>query len=216
MKTVEQVFARNKIVPVVVINDISDALRLANALLEVGINNMEITLRTANALEIIALIAKQVPQMIVGAGTILTPGDFLNACNAGAKYVISPGVTSELFTAARTRTQDVRFIPGVCTPSHAMEAAAHGFNYVKFFPAEAYNGYQVIKALAAPFPHVKFCPTGGVTIENMAKYLELANVFAVGMSSIVAAELIAAHDFTEISRRCQEAMQIANLACGIK
>jgi 2-dehydro-3-deoxyphosphogluconate aldolase/(4S)-4-hydroxy-2-oxoglutarate aldolase len=210
MKTMEQVFATNKIVPVVVINDVAAAIPLAETLLSAGINNMEITLRTSNALEIIAKIAKELPEMVVGAGTILTRENFLQAYEAGSQYIISPGVTEELFTVGKEFADKVRFIPGICTPSQAMDALNNGINHVKFFPAEPYNAYNVIKALASPLPQLKFCPTGGVTVENMQKYLELPNIFAVGLSSIVEAKLTAAHDFTEIKRRCDEAVAIVN------
>jgi 2-dehydro-3-deoxyphosphogluconate aldolase/(4S)-4-hydroxy-2-oxoglutarate aldolase len=210
MKSIEQLFAQNKIVPVVVINDVEKALPLAETLLECGINNMEITLRTPNALDCMRRIEQNLPDMVVGAGTILTPEHFSDALDAGAKYIISPGLTTELLNKGKANATKVRFIPGVCTPSQAMEAAAAGLNYVKFFPAEAYNAYNVIKALASPLPHIKFCPTGGITIENMAKYLELPNIFAVGLSSIVDAKLIAAGDFAEIRTRCEEAVAIVN------
>lgn len=210
MKTMEQVFATNKIVPVVVINDVAAAIPLAETLLSAGINNMEITLRTANALEIIAKIAKELPEMVVGAGTILTRENFLQAYEAGSQYIISPGVTEELFTVGKEFADKVRFVPGICTPSQAMDALNNGINHVKFFPAEPYNAYNVIKALASPLPQLKFCPTGGVTVENMQKYLELPNIFAVGLSSIVEAKLTAAHDFAEIKRRCDEAVAIVN------
>ncbi len=210
MKTMEQVFATNKIVPVVVINDVAAAIPLAETLLSAGINNMEITLRTSNALEIIAKIAKELPEMVVGAGTILTRENFLQAYEAGSQYIISPGVTEELFAVGKEFADKVRFIPGICTPSQAMDALNNGINYVKFFPAEPYNAFNVIKALASPLPQLKFCPTGGVTVENMQKYLELPNIFAVGLSSIVEAKLTAAHDFAEIKRRCDEAVAIVN------
>ncbi len=216
MKSMEQVFATNKIVPVVVINDVEAAVPLAQTLLAAGINNMEITLRTPNALEIIRKVSKEVPEMMVGAGTILTPENFEAAKKAGSEYIISPGLTSELLENAKLHAQEVRFIPGICTPSQAMDAANAGFNYVKFFPAEPYNAYNVIKALASPFPHIKFCPTGGVTVDNMKKYLELPNIFAVGLSSIVEAKLIAAHDFNEIRRRCDEAVAIVNNTLNLK
>ena len=210
MKTVDQIFEANKIVPVVVIDDIDAAIPLAETLLSAGIDSVEITLRTPNALSIISTISKNIPQMLVGAGTVKTAADFFSACVSGAKFIFSPGCTNELFEAARSRYNDVRFMPGLVTPSHIMESISRGFNYAKFFPAEPFNAYSVLKAMASPFPEIKFCPTGGITPENMAKYLELPNVFAVGMSSIVDAKLIAAHDFTEIRRRCEDAVKLVN------
>lgn len=210
MRTVEQIFAVNKIVPVVVIDDVDAAIPLAETLLESGINAIEVTLRTPNALEIIELLAKKVPQILVGAGTVRTSADFFNACVSGAKLVFSPGTTEELLAASRSRYSDVRFIPGVVTPSHVMECASRGLNYLKFFPAEPFNAYDVLKSMASPLSDVKFCPTGGITIDNMQKYLELPNIFAIGMSSIVDSKLIIAHDFKEIRRRCEQAVSIVN------
>ena len=210
MRTVEQVFAVNKIVPVVVIDDVEAAIPLAETLLESGINAIEVTLRTPNALEVIELLVKKVPQILVGAGTVRTSADFFNACVSGAKLIFSPGTTEELLAASRSRYSDIRFIPGVVTPSHVMECASRGLNYLKFFPAEPFNAYEVLKAMASPLSEVKFCPTGGITIDNMQKYLDLPNVFAIGMSSIVDSKLIAAHDFKEIRRRCEQAVSIVN------
>lgn len=210
MKILEQLFAHNKIVPVVVINDADKVLPLAETLLSCGINNMEITLRTSGALDAIRRVSQNLPDMVVGAGTILTPEHFTDASDAGAKYIISPGITNELIEKGKSNATKVRFIPGICTPSQAMDAANAGFNYVKFFPAEAYNAYNVIKALSSPLPHIKFCPTGGITVDNMGKYLELPNIFAVGLSSIVESKLIESGDFTEIRRRCEDAVAVVN------
>lgn len=216
MKKIEDIFAVNRIVPVVVINDINAAIPLAETLLSSGINTMEITLRTENARKIIEKVAKEVPQMLVGAGTIRTAADYVDACNAGAEYIISPGVTNELLNAASRGPKHVRYIPGVVTPSQVMDCADHDIKYLKFFPAEPYNAYEVIKSLSSVFPDVKFCPTGGISNANVGKYVQLANIFAAGMSSIVEAKLIAAHDFAEIKRRCDESVaivkQILNLA----
>lgn len=205
---IEQLFSKNKIVPVVVINELEHSVKLAETLLESGINTMEITLRTSNALEIMRKINQDLPEMIVGAGTVLNTEHFADALDAGAKYVISPGMTNELINVAQLNLSKAKYIPGICTPSQAMDAANAGFNHVKFFPAEAYNAHAVIKALASPLPHIKFCPTGGVTLDNMHKYLELPNVFAVGLSSIVENKLIEANYFSEIRRRCEEAIKI--------
>jgi 2-dehydro-3-deoxyphosphogluconate aldolase/(4S)-4-hydroxy-2-oxoglutarate aldolase len=210
MKILEQLFSQNKIVPVVVIDDADHAIPLAEVLLESGINNMEVTLRTSCALDTIRRITQNVPDMVVGAGTVLTPEHFMDASDAGAKYIISPGMTNELLEKAKGYTSKVRYIPGICTPSQAMDAGNAGFNYVKFFPAEPYNAYNVIKALSSPLPHIKFCPTGGINLENMAKYLELPNIFAVGLSSIVESKLIMDGDFKEIRRRCEAAVEVVN------
>lgn len=204
----DKLFKTNRIVPVVIINDVDKALRLAEILLECGINNMEVTLRTAKALDVIRRVSQSIPEMTIGAGTILCKEQFSDAKDAGAKFIISPGITNELLDYAQTSISNIKYIPGICTPSQAMDAANAGFNHVKFFPAEAYNAYNVIKALASPLSHVKFCPTGGVTVDNMSKYLELSNVFAVGLSSIVDAKLIETDDFVEIRRRCDYAVAV--------
>lgn len=204
----EKLFETNRIVPVVIINDADKAVKLAETLLESGINNMEVTLRTPHALDVIRRVSQNVPDMVIGAGTILYKEQFSDATDAGAKFIISPGITNELLIHAQSHISKVNYIPGICTPSQAMEAANAGFSHVKFFPAEAYNAYNVIKALSSPLPHIKFCPTGGITIDNMAKYLELANIFAVGLSSIVDAKLIEAGDFAEIRKRCEYAVAI--------
>lgn len=204
----EKLFENNRIVPVVVINDVDKAVKLAETLLECGINNMEVTLRTPNSLDIIRRISQNIPEMVVGAGTILCKEQFSDAMDAGAKFIISPGITNELSSYAQSHISKVHYIPGICTPSQAMEAANAGFKHVKFFPAEAYNAYNVIKALASPLPHIKFCPTGGITIENMGKYLELSNIFAIGLSSVVDAKLIEVGDFAEIRKRCEYAVNI--------
>lgn len=204
----EKLFETNRIVPVVVINDTDKAVKLAETLLECGINNMEVTLRTHNALDVIRRVSQNIPEMVVGAGTVLYKEQFSDAAAAGAKFIISPGVTDELLMYAQSHISKINYIPGICTPSQAMEVSNAGFNRVKFFPAEAYNAYNVIKSLASPLPHIKFCPTGGITVDNMAKYLELPNIFAVGLSSIVDAKLIDAGDFIEIRKRCEYAVTI--------
>ncbi|MDD3265952.1 MAG: bifunctional 4-hydroxy-2-oxoglutarate aldolase/2-dehydro-3-deoxy-phosphogluconate aldolase [Burkholderiales bacterium] len=204
----DKLFETNRIVPVVVINNVDKAIKLAETLLECGINNMEVTLRTPNALDVIRRVSQNISEMCVGAGTILYKEQFSDAVSAGAKFIISPGVTNELLSHAQSNISKVNYIPGICTPSQAMEVSNAGFNRVKFFPAEAYNAYNVIKSLASPLPHIKFCPTGGITVDNMAKYLELANVFAVGLSSIVDTKLIEAGDFAEIRKRCEYAVSV--------
>lgn len=223
MKSPEKLFSVNRIIPVVVLDEATDeetGIKLAKILLDCGINNMEITLRTTNATRIIAAIAKAVPQMIVGAGTIMNSADYLNACEAGAKFIVSPGATDELFAAARSRYNDVIFMPGVITPGQAMEASSREFYFLKFFPAEAFNAYEVLKALASPLKHIRFCPTGGINLDNMAKYLSLPNVFAVGMSSIVDRQLIIEMASTdnavktaaidELAKRCRDAVAVVD------
>ncbi len=210
MPSLEQLFALNKIVPVVVINDLAAAIPLAETLLEAGINTVEITMRSKEALAVVSLLRSKVPQMVVGAGTICNVPDFANAYAAGANYIISPGVTHKLLDYAASRKEQVHYIPGVVTPSEALLCAEFGFKYLKFFPAEAYNAYAVLKALFGPLSALKFCPTGGITLENLGKYLQLPNIFALGMSSIVESKLIAEHDFVAIKALANAAVTIVN------
>ncbi len=196
-----------------VINDITAAIPLAETLLEAGVNTVEITLRSENALKIIDLLRRTLPHLVVGAGTILTPSDFANASAAGAQYIISPGVTYKLLDYAKQRFDQVEYIPGVVTPSEALVCAEYDLIHLKFFPATAYNAYASIKALAGVCPKLKFCPTGGITVENFIQYLRVPNVFAIGMSSLVDSNLIVAHDFKEIKRRVSAAVHLVNQAC---
>lgn len=206
--TFEQIFANCKILPVVVINDVTAAKGLADTLLESGINSIEVTMRTPNALKIIELLAKEVPEIIVGAGTIKNTHDFNLARNAGAKYIISPGLTESLLQEA-SKHKDTLFLPGIITPSEALLALEYNCKHLKFFPAENYNGQQVLKSLASVLDEIKFCPTGGININNMSNYLRLPNVMAIGMSEIVEKSLIANHDFTKIKELASKAVQIS-------
>ena len=202
--TCEELFNQNKFVPVVVLNDIEKAVPIAHALLAGGISVMEVTLRTPNALAIIEKLTKEVPQMITGAGTILTDEHYHLAIKHGAKFIVSPGFTPNLAKVAKS--YKVPFLPGAITPSEIMQASLHGFNYLKFFPAESYNGYNVLKSLSSPFSSIKFCPTGGINTENAKKYLALANVAGVGCSFLVKDDLVANNDYNQITNLAKEAV----------
>ena len=202
----EQIFAKNRFVPVVVLDDLEKAVPLANALLAGGISIMEITLRTANAFQIIELIANEVPDMLVGAGTILTDDDYHLAIKHKAKFIVSPGITNELIQVSRDYEEP--FLPGAITPSEIMHAFNLGFKYLKFFPANASGSYETLKALSSPMPQIKFCPTGGITLENAKKFLDLPNIAGVGCSFLVNNNLVAANEFTKITALAKQALAL--------
>src|ERR1700722_638536 len=160
-----------RIVPVIVIKDLGHALPLAEALIEGGLNVLEITLRTPVALEAIRTISASVKGVIVGAGTVINAEQFVQATSAGAKFVVSPGLTEEVVRASRDHL--VPILPGVATASEIMLGLSLGLKTFKFFPAENIGGAPAIKALGGPFPQVSFCPTGGVNAKNLGSYLSL-------------------------------------------
>ena len=166
------------LIPVVTIERAEDAVPLAKALLDGGISVIEVTLRTRQSLQAIEAIAKNVPDMLVGAGTIIEPTQFEQTQNAGASFFISPGFSPEL--AQTAIKQNLCFIPGVTSPSEIIQASHHGLTFLKFFPAEAAGGVTMLKALMPVFQDIQFCPTGGVNLDNMHSYLALNNVCSIG------------------------------------
>ncbi|MBP9742940.1 MAG: bifunctional 4-hydroxy-2-oxoglutarate aldolase/2-dehydro-3-deoxy-phosphogluconate aldolase [Burkholderiales bacterium] len=204
----KELFAQNKVIPVVMLNDINTAVTIAHALLQGGISIIEVTLRTPNALAIIHTLSKEVPEMIVGAGTILNDEQYHSAVAYGAKFIVSPGLTDEL--AKVSAAYPIPFLPGAITPTEIMQALLHGFEYLKFFPAESYNGYNTLKALSAPFAQAKFCPTGGINLDNMHKYLSLHNVVGVGCGYLVNEDLVKQGNFSQITNLANQAVEISN------
>jgi len=193
----------SRVMPVVVIDDAADAEPLARALLAGGIRTVEITLRTPAALGAIRAIARNVPEMVVGAGTVLSGADLKAATDAGARYALSPGGTPELMELARN--QEIPFIPGVATSSEIMRGHELGYTHFKFFPAEQLGGASAIKALAGPLPNARFCPTGSITLEKAPAYLALDNVLCVGGSWIASADKIKARDWAAIESTARQA-----------
>ena len=189
--TPAEVFAASPLVPVMVINDLEQALPMAKALLDGGISVFEITLRTPVALDAIALIAKAMPDAMVGAGT---------------RFVISPGMTPALLAHAAKSTAPL--IPGVATPSEVMQALEAGYDHLKFFPAEANGGTKALSAIAAPLPQVKFCPTGGIGPKNVADYLALKCVATVGGSWMLPADAVKSGNWEEVTRLSREAVEL--------
>ncbi|WP_428773944.1 bifunctional 4-hydroxy-2-oxoglutarate aldolase/2-dehydro-3-deoxy-phosphogluconate aldolase [Vibrio sp.] len=204
----QHIFAASPIVPVMVIQHRDDAVPLAKALAEGGINVFEITLRTEAALDAIELIAEAMPDSLVGAGTILTPEQYDAAVAAGAKFIISPGAPARLLQHAAS--QSVALIPGVSTPTEIMTAMDLGYDHLKFFPAEANGGAKALKAISAPLPQVSFCPTGGINAANLAEYQSLACVKTVGGTWMIPADAIAAKDWSRITELTREAIALAS------
>ncbi len=192
------------IVPVVVIENIKDAVSLAQSLIEGGIPIIEVTLRSNCALEAIELIAKNVPKMRVGAGTILNLTQLEQAQNRGAEFLISPGLTPSLLEHAKKK--DMPLIPGVSSSSEVMQALELGYNALKFFPAEYCGGVKLLNAFNGPFKGVKFCPTGGISADNMRSYLNLENVLCVGGSWLTPEDLIQNKEWDKITEICKRAL----------
>ncbi|TCP10636.1 2-keto-3-deoxy-phosphogluconate aldolase [Crenobacter luteus] len=198
---------QSPVMPVIVIKELDTAVDLARALVEGGIRSLEVTLRSDAALDAIRAIGAEVPDAIVGVGTVLTPAQLEASLAAGARFAISPGLTPDL--AAAARDIDVPFLPGVATPSEAMWAAEQGFSVQKLFPAEAVGGRALLKALAGPLPQLKFCPTGGINLANAPEYLALPNVMCVGGSWLTPEAAVDARDWATITRLAREASALA-------
>ncbi len=201
-----EVLQISPIVPVVVIENIKDAVPLAQSLVEGGIHIIEVTLRSSCALEAIELIAKNAPKMRVGAGTILNPTQLEQAQNRGAEFLISPGLTIKLLEYAKKK--DMPLIPGVSSSSEVMQALELGYSALKFFPAEYCGGVKLLNAFNGPFKGVKFCPTGGISTDNMRSYLNLENVLCVGGSWLTPKNLIQNKEWDKITEICKRSLAL--------
>jgi len=197
------------IVPVIAIDDEKDALPLAKALQKGGVNIMEITLRTKAALKAIGIISKELPSMNVGAGTVCNKKELLEAKNAGAKFVFSPGISQELIDASKK--YKITLIPGVATASEVMLAQNNEIYYCKLFPAKIVGGVDILKAFSGPFPKITFCPTGGVNLNNLNDFLILKNVLCVGGTWFVPKDAIVSNNFERITTLCKEAIDSIDL-----
>jgi len=200
----------SRVVPVIVVTKAAQAVPLAEALLEGGIDAMEITLRHAAGLAAIEAVAKGVPAMQVGAGTVTVAGDMARVKEAGARFALSPGMTDVL--VAEAMAHRLPFVPGVMTPGEVMRARDHGFKLVKLFPAAQAGGLGMLKALGGPLPDMQFCPTGGISLANLQDYLRLDNVAMVGGSWLTPLELVEAGDWAAITRLAREATELARAA----
>lgn len=185
------------VIPVIVIDDVDNAVPLAAALYDGGLSVLEIALRTAAALPAIESIARALPTTVIGAGTVLIGDDARRAQSAGAAFVVSPGYTKDLGQACAGL--GIPLLPGAITPTEVMIALGDGYDFLKFFPAEAAGGIPMLRALAGPFPRVSFCPTGGIVPANMADYRALPNVLSIGGSWLTPQDLVACHDWKGIT-----------------
>jgi 2-dehydro-3-deoxyphosphogluconate aldolase/(4S)-4-hydroxy-2-oxoglutarate aldolase len=191
------------VIPVIVINQLEDAVPMARALVEGGVKVLEVTLRTPVALQCMEAIARQVPEAILGAGTVRSVADAKAALDAGCKFAVSPGYTSEIGRACREI--GLPLLPGTATGSEVMQANADGYFFLKFFPAMQAGGIPMLKALAGPFTDVVFCPTGGITLETAPQFLALPNVKVCGGSWLTPADAVKAKDWGRITALAREA-----------
>ena len=202
--TAYDVMQISPIVPVIALEHIDDALPLAEALLEGGISIMEITLRTEAGLNAIGKISKSMPQMSVGAGTVVNIDGFKRAVDEGAQFVFTPGINEDLMQSSFDL--DTPLIPGVATASEVMLALNGGLEHCKLFPAVSAGGVEALKSYSGPFASMHFCPTGGINLHNINDFLSLDNVLCIGGSWIVPKQAIREKNFSQITALCKEAL----------
>lgn len=201
----EEVFTQGPVVPVLVIKDVDHAVPLAKALLAGGIRVLEVTLRTSAAIEAIRRIAEQVPDALIGAGTVTNEEQLKQVEQAGALFAISPGMTSDLLRAGNESS--IALIPGISSTSELMNGIDFGYTHFKFFPAEASGGIKALKSISGPFPQVTFCPTGGISPNNYLDYLALGNVRCAGGSWLAPDDAVESGDWTRITELAKQAVQ---------
>jgi len=212
MNTVLEQISKFGVVPVVVLNDVKDALPLAKALCEGGLPCAEVTFRTEAAEESIRVICENYPEMLVGAGTVLTIDQVDRAVNAGAKFIVSPGFDPEIVDYCISK--DILVLPGCITPSEVAQAVKRDLKVIKFFPAEAAGGIKMIKAMAAPYTSIRFMPTGGISEKNLEQYLSYDRVVACGGSWMVSGALVKEGKFGEIRELTKEAVELVTKIRG--
>ncbi|MGB1198433.1 MAG: bifunctional 4-hydroxy-2-oxoglutarate aldolase/2-dehydro-3-deoxy-phosphogluconate aldolase [Thalassotalea sp.] len=200
----KDLFAMGPVVPVLVIKSVEDALPIAEALLAADVKVLEVTLRTPSALDVIAKIAKELPEAVIGAGTVTNRELLQRSADAGAKFAISPGLTKDLLQAGNEG--DIALIPGISSISELMDGIDYGYDHFKFFPAEASGGVKAIQSIGGPFPDIRFCPTGGININNIRNYLALNNVACCGGSWLVSDEIVANKDWSKITELAKQAL----------
>lgn len=206
MQNIIEKISKFGVIPVVVFNDVSEALPLAKALIDGGLPCAEITFRTDAAEESIRCVTKEYPEMFVGAGTVLTTEQVDRAVAAGAKFIVCPCFDSEVVDYCLSKSIPV--FPGCITPSEVAQAVKRGLSVIKFFPAEQFGGLNTINAIAAPFPNVRFIPTGGVNLDNLGNYLKSPKVIACGGTWIAKANMLAKGNFDEIRDITKNAVEI--------
>ncbi len=207
MKTIAEQFREYAVVPVVVLDDAKDALPLAEALTEGGLPCAEVTFRTEAAEESIRLMSEKYPEMLVGAGTVLTIEQVDRAVAAGAKFIVSPGFDPEIVDYCLEK--NIPVFPGCVTPSEVAQAAKRGMKVIKFFPAEQAGGIARIKAMAAPYTMMEFMPTGGIGVNNLKDYLSFDKILCCGGSWMVKGDLIRNGEFDKIRELTKEAVELA-------
>lgn len=207
MSYIAEKFEELGVVPVVVLDDAKDALPLAKALMEGGLPCAEVTFRTQAAQESIRLMAEEYPDMLVGAGTVLTTKQVDEAMDAGAKFIVSPGFDPEIVDYCQKK--GIEIFPGCVSPSEVAQAVKKGLKVVKFFPAEQAGGIDMIKAMAALYHELKFMPTGGINPNNLEKYLKFDKILCCGGSWMVKGNLVKAGDFDKIEQLTKEAKELA-------
>lgn len=193
-----------KLVPLVVLDDATDAVPMAKALVEGGIPVAEVTFRTDAAADVIRAMAGQVPEILVGAGTVHTVAQAQTAVEAGAKFIVTPGFQPDVVRWCVEHQVDI--VPGTAVPSDIEQAISFGLSVCKFFPAEAYGGVKTLKALKGPYADIRFMPTGGVSLDNMNDYLALSNVAAVGGSFMTPSAAVKAKDWAKVTEACHTAL----------
>lgn len=204
-RSAEEILSLGPVVPVIVIEDIKDAVPLARALISGGVKVLEVTLRTACGLDAIKKIIAEVPEAVVGAGTVTSVEQLKEVTKAGVEFIITPGLTPSILKTAVEGSVPV--IPGIATIGELMTAKEAGLTAFKFFPAEINGGTAALKAFSGPIPDAKFCPTGGINIKNYRDYLALKNVICVGGSWFVPTDLIKDGNFAEITKLAREAVE---------
>lgn len=208
---VEKIMAQSAVIPVIVIKDLAQAVPLARALYRGGLKVLEVTLRTPYGLAAVAAMRKEVPEAIVGVGTVTKTEEIDAVAEVGGQFMVSPGATENLISAALQ--QDIPLLPGVATPSEAMRLMEYGIKHMKFFPAEAAGGIPMLKSIQGPLSQITFCPTGGITAESAKEYLALTNVACVGGSWMVPQHLLDVDDWGAIEKLAREAAALSQF-CG--
>ena len=205
--SIDSILRASPVMPVIVIDQVEQAVPLAKALLAGGIRVLEVTLRTPAALEGVRRIRAEVPDAIVGTGTVTNPAELQASIAAGAVFAVSPGLTLALLAA--TKDAPIPLLPGVMTPSELMQARDAGFTHLKLFPAAPAGGIKLLQAFSGPFPDIKFCPTGGISLQTAPDYLALPNVLCVGGSWLTPKELLEKGDWAGIGELARQASGLA-------
>lgn len=213
MHSIEQILAKAyPVLPVLVVNQPDTAIALAQALHQGGVQVLEITLRTPQALEVVTTLRQQLPELLVGVGTVVQAEQFEQAKQAGAQFAVSPGFTPQLADAAQASA--LPYLPAVMTPSEVLHAMEHGYRTLKLFPASLEGSLKLLDSFKGPFTDIKFCPTGGIQLDNLLSFLKLPNVICCGGSWLAPDALVRANDWQQITALAQQAQELArSLVC---